>query len=55
LAKPSYAAAVRGFDWSAVLRDLGWRDGEPIIAGDAWALIARRRAIVCRQMAGSMR
>ena len=33
MAKPSYAEAVRGFDWSAVLRDLGWRDGEPINLG----------------------
>jgi acetyl-CoA synthetase len=33
LAKPSYAEAVRGFDWSTVLRDLGWHDGEPINLG----------------------
>jgi acetyl-CoA synthetase len=33
LPKPSYVEAVRDFDWSAVLRDLGWRDGAPINLG----------------------
>jgi acetyl-CoA synthetase len=31
--KPSYAAAVRDFDWRAVLRDLEWRDDAPINLG----------------------
>src|SRR5690348_14095093 len=31
--KPSYAAAVAGFDWSAVLRDLGWQDRDQIDLG----------------------
>jgi hypothetical protein len=26
VARPSYAEATAGFDWSAVLRDLGWHD-----------------------------
>jgi acetyl-CoA synthetase len=30
VAKPSYAAAVAGFDWSTVLRDLGWHDRDRI-------------------------
>jgi acetyl-CoA synthetase len=30
---PSYADAVRSFDWGAVDRDLGWRDQEPINLG----------------------
>lgn len=33
MAKPSYADAMRSFDWSAVLRDLSWHDGEPINLG----------------------
>ena len=32
-AKPSYAAAVAGFDWSAVLRDLGWQNGDAVDLG----------------------
>ena len=31
--KPSYADAVRSFDWGAVDRDLGWHDQEPIDLG----------------------
>jgi acetyl-CoA synthetase len=31
--KPSYADAVRSFDWGAVDRDLGWHDQEPINLG----------------------
>jgi len=33
VAKPSYAAAVAGFDWRTVLRDLGWQDGDAIDLG----------------------
>jgi acetyl-CoA synthetase len=31
--KPSYADAVRGFDWSSVLRDLGWQDRPDVNLG----------------------
>lgn len=31
--KPSYADAVRDFDWNAVLRDLDWQDRAPINLG----------------------
>jgi acetyl-CoA synthetase len=31
--QPSYADAVRNFEWSAVLRDLGWQDQAPINLG----------------------
>jgi len=33
VAKPSYAEAIAGFDWNAVLRDLGWQDGDTIDLG----------------------
>jgi len=33
VAKPSYAAAVAGFNWRAVLRDLGWQGDEPVDLG----------------------
>ena len=33
MAKPSYADAVAGFDWRAVLRDLGWQDGDAVDLG----------------------
>lgn len=33
VAKPSYAEAIAGFDWSAVLRDLGWQDCDTIDLG----------------------
>jgi acetyl-CoA synthetase len=31
--KPSYAEAVAGFNWSTVLRDLDWQDGDAIDLG----------------------
>ena len=33
MSKPSYAEAVRSFDWSAVDRELGWHGQEPIDLG----------------------
>ena len=33
MAKPSYAEAIAGFDWRAVLGDLGWHDDEPVDLG----------------------
>jgi len=33
VSKPSYAEAVAGFEWSAVLRDLGWQNGGAIDLG----------------------
>ena len=33
MSKPSYAEAVAGFEWSAVLRDLGWQNGGAIDLG----------------------
>lgn len=32
-AKPSYAKAIAGFDWSAVLGDLGWQHGDSVDLG----------------------